>query len=130
MLNVMGIFRRFEGLSESEEKLHAQEVRVWVGSVPGVEQIAECRPRTRVKVAGLVESIKVVPSDTCPRLEIQIFDGTDQITGVWIGRRHIEGIDLGQGVVLEGTMQRSSKDILEIINPAYELLPPQPATPA
>lgn len=56
-------------------------------------------------------------------LEIQVYDGTDEVTAVWLGRRKIPGIDLGSGLILEGTIGRFRDDRLKMINPAYELLP-------
>ncbi|MFN2610906.1 MAG: DNA-binding protein, partial [Actinomycetota bacterium] len=92
----MGFFKRFgERLTESPEQFHAQQIRGWCGTIFGVDQIAECRPRTRRRVAGVVESIKVIPRSDTSTLEIEIYDGTDTIVGVWFGRRKIPGVDLG-----------------------------------
>lgn len=119
----MGVFKRFgERLSETPEQLAAQETRAWCGEIQDVEQIAECRPRTRRRVAGVVESIKVIPRRDTSILEIQIYDGTDRIYGVWFGRRKILGIDLGKRIILEGTVSIVQGDRLRIINPGYELI--------
>ncbi|MGH2732035.1 MAG: OB-fold nucleic acid binding domain-containing protein [Actinomycetota bacterium] len=116
----MGFLKR---LGLDEDRLRAQEIRSWAAKVPGVDQIAVCRPRSRARVVGIVQSIKVIPQEDTTRLEVQIFDGTDEITGVWFGRRRIPGIDLGKGLVMEGTIGNSRKRILEILNPEYQLLP-------
>ncbi|MGH2768845.1 MAG: OB-fold nucleic acid binding domain-containing protein [Acidimicrobiales bacterium] len=116
-------FKRLDRLSEPDEHLHSQEVRNWVSRVPGVEQVAVVRPRTRARVAGIVQSIKVVPQQETSRLEVEVYDGTDEITGVWWGRRRILGIELGRGIILEGTIGRADGRGLQMINPAYELLP-------
>lgn len=120
----MGVFKRFgERLSETPEQLQAQETRAWCAEIVGVEQIAECRARTRRRVAGVVESIKVIPRRVTTTLEIEIYDGTDHIVGVWYGRRKIPGIDLGKRLILEGTIAVvDGGDRLQIINPAYELI--------
>lgn len=119
----MGIFKKFgERLSETPEQLQAQEVRVWCSEIEAVDQIAVCRARSRRRVAGVVESIKVVPRQDTSILEVQIYDGTDRITGVWFGRRKIPGVDLGQRLILEGTVAIFHGDTLQIINPSYELL--------
>lgn len=119
----MGILKRVgEKLSTTPEQHQAQEIRNWCGEVIGVEQIAVCRPRTYRRVAGIVESIKVIPRTHTTTLEIQIFDGTDTIVGVWLGRRKIPGIDLGQRIILEGTIGIFKDTTLQIINPAYELI--------
>lgn len=118
----MGFFKRL-GEPPSEEQLRAQEVRTQVGAVAGVEQIAICRPRSRAKVCGIVQSIKVLPREATTTLEVQIYDGTDEITGIWYGRRKIPGIELGKCLVLEGTIGKiRGSTALQIINPAYELV--------
>lgn len=120
----MGLFKRVgERLNETPEQFQAQEIRLWCGEIPGVEQIAECRPRTRRRVAGIVESIKVIPRQDTSILEVHIFDGTDEITGVWYGRRKIPGIDLGERLILEGTVSTTDRKGLRIINPSYEIVP-------
>ncbi len=91
--------------------------------VKGVEKISRCKPRTRKKVVGVVESIKLVPRDFGHSLEVQIYDGTDRIIGEWLGWRTIPGIDLGTRMVMEGTVGTFGDGTLRIINPAYELLP-------
>lgn len=121
---LMNIIRRLgERLSEHPEHLRAQETRSWCAQVSDVEQIAVCRPRTRVRIAGRVQSIKLVPRMNTSSLEVQIWDGTDEVTAIWLGRKKIPGIALGRGLVLEGTIGRYRGDVLSMINPAYELLP-------
>lgn len=112
-----------KGLSETSDEIHAQQTRKWCQEVEGVEDVTNCNERTRRKVAGVVESIKLVPSQFSNTLEVTIFDGTDRITGVWLGRKSIPGIDLGTHLTLEGTVGRFDEGPLRIINPAYELLP-------
>lgn len=109
-------------LGDTPEQLHAQHTRQWCREVDGVEEVAECREGTRRRVVGEVESIKLVPSEHSNTLEITVYDGTDRIVGVWLGRRSIPGIDLGSHLVLEGTVGRFAPGPLRIINPAYELL--------
>lgn len=124
----MGLLKRLtESLSEGPDQLRAQEIRNWCREIDNIEQIGVCRPRTHARVAGRVQSIKVNPRGSTVTLEVQIYDGTDQITGVWFGRRKIPGIDLGRGLILQGTIVRSRTDVLQLINPAYELMPSEPA---
>ncbi len=119
----MSFISRFgQKLTETPEQLHAQETRAWCGEIAEVQQITECRARTRRRVAGVVQSIKVVPRINTSTLEVLIYDGTDQLVGIWYGRRRIPGIDLGRRVILEGTISTFNSDTLQIINPAYELI--------
>ena len=120
----MGIFDRLGSrLTQSSEQIHAQQTRALCSKVGGVEQIAACRPRTRQKVVGVVESIKLVPRDYGHSLEVQIYDGTDRLVAEWLGTRTIPGVDLGTWMLLEGTIGNFGDSMLKMINPAYELLP-------
>lgn len=121
----MGILKKLgQRLSEHPDHLRAQGIRTQCGRIDGVEQIAVIRPRTKARVVGVVQSIMVVPRGPGRySLEVQIYDGTDEVTAVWLGRRRIAGIDLGSGLILNGTIGRFGDDRLKMINPAYQLLP-------
>lgn len=122
----MGILEKLGArLTESPEQIRAQEIRRFCGDVQAVQQIAECRPRFLAKVVGIVESIKYDPGDSLPRLEVRVYDGTDEIVGVWFGRKEIKGIRLGRPLLLRGTIVGGGTDRLQMMNPSYELLPPE-----
>lgn len=110
-------------LSETSDQILAQRTRDWCRDIEGIEEVADCRERSRRRVAGVVESIRLIPSEFSNTLEVTLFDGTDRIIGVWLGRKAIPGIDLGTHLKLEGTIGRYDSGPLRIINPAYELLP-------
>lgn len=120
----MGILQRLGSkLTAHPDQLRDQEVRAFCGGLPGVEQIAAIRPRQRTRLAGIVQSIKVIPRGSTAILEIEIDDGTDQLIGVWYGRREIPGIALGRPLIVEGTtMKTYDRDSLYMINPAYHLV--------
>jgi OB-fold nucleic acid binding protein len=120
----MGLFKRLgERLAAPPEQLRAQEIRKWCDEINDVEQIGICRSRHRARVAGIVQSIKVVPRDSSCSLEVQIYDGTDEVVGIWFGRRRIPGIELGRGLILKGVLGHYGRGPLTLINPEYELLP-------
>lgn len=118
----MTIFHHLDHLDETEE-LHKQETLEWCSEIPGVDRAEDCRERSRKRIAGIVESIRLIPTSTSNTLEVTIFDGTDRIVGVWLGRKSIPGVNLGSHVILEGTVGSFRSGPLQIINPAYELLP-------
>ena len=95
-----------------------------VGRVPGCEPIAACAARQRRRVAGIVESIKLVPRPDTMRLEITISDGTGEISGVWFGHHKIGGLELGERVAFEGMIGSPGAGKLEILHPTYQLLGP------
>jgi hypothetical protein len=119
-MGVMGIFQR---ISAPPDQLRAQEVRKSCRPIERVQQIAECRTRSRPRVAGVVQSITIDPRTQPPTLRVEIYDGTEEIVGVWYGRREIPGVALGHPLVLEGTVRRNIEGGFEIMNPAYELVP-------
>jgi RecG-like helicase len=119
----VGFLQRLgQRLTEPPERALAQKVRAFCDQVGGVDQIGMCRPRTHVKVAGKVQSIKLVPNGSTSTLEMRVYDGTDEIVAVWFGRRKIPGVVLGSGIVLEGTLTRMRGHAWQIINPAYQLV--------
>jgi translation initiation factor 2B subunit (eIF-2B alpha/beta/delta family) len=120
----MGLLGRLgKRLSESSDEIHAQTTREWCASIEGVESISSCGPRTRTRVVGVVESIKLVPTAFGHSLEVQIYDGTDRAVAVWLGTRSIPGIDLGSSLILEGVIGKYGASGLKVINPAYQLVP-------
>lgn len=100
----------------------SERAKAILGDVPGCEAIGDLRPRHRGRVAGIVESIKLVPRPDTIRLEITISDGTGEISGVWFGHHRIGGLDLGERVMFEGTVGSPSPGKLEILHPTYQLL--------
>jgi hypothetical protein len=120
----MGLLQKIGArLTADPDQIRDQEVRSFCTQLHDVAQIAEVRPRTRTRLVGIVQSIKVIPRGTTSILEIEIFDGTDSLLGVWYGRREIPGIALGRPVILEGTtMKTPDRSTLYMINPAYHLV--------
>lgn len=96
--------------------------RVTVGQIDGYEPISACRIRQYNRVAGVVESIKLVPRPDTVRLEITISDGTGEVSGVWFGHHKIAGLDLGERVMFEGMLGSPGAGKLEILHPTYQLL--------
>jgi RecG-like helicase len=117
----MGLRRR-SNHSRGDGAVAAQRAKAILGEVPGCEAIGECRARRRGRVAGIVESIKLVPRPDTIRLEITISDGTGEISGVWFGHHRIGGLDLGERVMFEGTVGSPGAGKLEILHPTYQLL--------
>lgn len=111
-------------LTASAERLDAAELR------EAVEE-RSCRPLRElqkgelVEVVGRLRSVVYTPSETVPTLDAQLFDGTDTIDLVWLGRRRIAGIEPGRRVLARGRVG-DHDGRLAIYNPWYELLTPNP----
>jgi len=113
---VRRFFRRF---TASEAELEAEELQrdaAESGSTP-------CRDAHRgqmVSVTGRLRTVVYTPRTTLPTLEAELYDGSDLVTLVWLGRRHIPGIQPGRAMTARGRVAvRDNRKV--IYNPFYEL---------
>ena len=121
-MGVLDPFRRFfRRMAESDEQRYAEEIQGWCSGVPGTTRIAEAPTRQRVKLAGVVRRITVRPLEGHESLEALLFDGTGEVTVVWMGRRAIPGLNLGTRLVVDGLLaeQRGER---RVVNPAFEFV--------
>lgn len=88
----------------------------------GVSTIATCQPGDPVDIVGTVHSVTVLPRTHAPRFEIQVYDGTGVMNVVWLGRRHMNGIEPGRRIVIHGRLT-CTNDRPVVFNPRYELKP-------
>jgi len=116
---IAGVQRFFHRMAESDEQRYAEEIEAWASNIPGSVRIRDAATRTRVKLAGVVRRITVVPLEGHEALEVLVYDGTGEITVVWMGRRSIHGLTLGTRLVVEGMMaeQRGER---RLVNPSFE----------
>jgi RecG-like helicase len=116
----MGAVQRFfRRMAESDEQRLAEELRDWAATVEGTVRIADAPQRKRVKVAGMVRRITVRPVEGFEALEAVVYDGTGEITAVWLGRRSIPGLLLGSRLVLKGVVGRE-RGSMRMVNPEFE----------
>jgi hypothetical protein len=83
--------------------------------------IASLTYRTRARIAGRVRSMRIQPWAGVATLECTVVDGTGGIVVVFLGRRHVAGIQCGSQLVAEG-MVGESGGRLALLNPEYWLL--------
>ena len=88
--------------------------------------IADVQYRQHARVAGRIHTMRVQPHGGVASLECTLVDETGGITLLFLGRRSIPGIKVGARIVVEGTVGED-RGHLAILNPAYEILPDQPA---
>lgn len=116
----MGLFRRWSNrLSETDEERLALQVREWAATVDGAVRIDEAPVRQRLKLAGVVNRLSVVPGQGVDSLEAVVTDGTGEVTAVWTGRRAIPGLYLGTRLILEGVLVKAPNG-RRLVNPAFE----------
>ncbi|GII62655.1 hypothetical protein Skr01_27400 [Sphaerisporangium krabiense] len=113
-----GFFRR---LTTSRAEQEAEELKEDLDQY-GATPIASCAQRRRFCVAGTLRTVTLRPRGGVPSLEAELYDGSDVVDLVWLGRRKIVGIEPGRVVRAEGLV--SVQDGRKVMfNPRYELLP-------
>jgi hypothetical protein len=111
--------RLLRRMSESDEERLAAEVRDWAQQVPGTVRIGEAQVRSKAKLAGIVRRITILPVEGLEALEAVLWDGTGEVTAVWLGRRSIPGLALGSRLVVEGVLGAERGD-RRVVNPTFE----------
>lgn len=89
--------------------------------VAGALSISEAPDRQPVTLRGNLRTVTVMPRGGVPTLEADLDDGTGVITLVWLGRRHITGIDAGRAITVSGRIGRHDGRRI-LYNPRYELM--------
>jgi hypothetical protein len=118
----MSWLRRFVNrLTQSDEERLSEELRCWAETLPGTVRIADAPLRSRVKVAGMVRRIRILPVEGFEALEVMLSDGTEELSARWLGRRSIPGLVLGSRLMVEGVLGRE-QGVRRIVNPTYEFV--------
>jgi hypothetical protein len=99
---------------------HARELRETTRA-GRCDLIADCADRTPVRLRGTLRTVTLRPRGGVPALEAELFDGSDALVLVWLGRREIAAITPGRSVEVEGRIGRHGRDRI-IYNPRYTLL--------
>ncbi|MGH2634878.1 MAG: OB-fold nucleic acid binding domain-containing protein [Actinomycetota bacterium] len=119
-MGLLDPFRRFfRRMAESDEQRYAEEIGAWAARIPGTTRIRDAQARSKAKLAGVVRRITVKPLEGHESLEAVLYDGTGEVTAVWMGRRSIHGLNLGTRLVVEGLVaeQRGER---RLVNPLFE----------
>ncbi|MBQ1013972.1 OB-fold nucleic acid binding domain-containing protein [Micromonospora sp. M51] len=114
------ILQRF---TASEAEIEAQELRRESAECGGIPA-QQCSRGLMVSVAGRLRTVVYTPRTNLPTLESDLYDGSDVVTLVWLGRRHIAGIEPGRHLTARGRVAvRDDRKV--IYNPYYELDSPK-----
>ncbi len=116
--------RRFlRRLVATEAELDAEELQRSTAA-SGCSPAGEVARGQRVSVSGRLRTVVYTPRTNLPTLEADLYDGSGVITLVWLGRRHIAGIEPGRQLTARGRVAvRDDRKV--IYNPYYELDPPR-----
>lgn len=114
-----GLRRFLRRLASSRAELEAEDLQKSSGE-EGTIPIAVCPERKRACVAGTLRTVTLRPRGGAPALEAELYDGSDVINLIWLGRRRIAGIEPGRRLRAEGLV--SLQDGRKVIfNPKYDL---------
>jgi RecG-like helicase len=108
-------------MAPSARTIEADELRSKFGSL-NTTLIADAPIAVRVRVGGTVRSLTLRCRAQVPALEVDLYDGSDALTLVFLGRRLIRGINPGRGLIASGRVTRRGSTLV-MYNPTYELLP-------
>lgn len=118
--NVGGLFKRIiHKLTSDVEDLDADDLSRDT-ELAGAQRACDCRCGEEVTMVGRLRSVEICPKDAMASLEAELFDGTEGVTLIWVGRRRIPGIEAGRRIKVRGRMAvRDGRKVL--YNPYYEL---------
>lgn len=109
------------GLARTESELEARALQenTWrLGGTP----IKDLVDRSEASVCGAIRSVTLRPRVNVPALVAEIYDGSQALNLVWLGRRRIGGIVPGTYLTVHGRVTYRH-GIPTIFNPAYEIRP-------
>ncbi len=86
----------------------------------GCQLISSQADRCMATIHGVLRSVTLRPIDGITALEVEVYDGSDSVTLIWLGRRKIEGVVAGRQLTAYGRIgMRGTTRV--IYNPRYEL---------
>jgi hypothetical protein len=119
-----GVFRRMmRRLTSDVEVLDADDLST-DAERSGAQRASECACGQEVTVFGRLRSVEFCAQDVDGNgkasMEAELFDGTEGVTLIWLGRRRIPGIEPGRTMRAHGRMAlRNGRKVL--YNPYYEI---------
>ncbi len=120
-LSVKGALPPLRRLTAGRDELHAEELQAEIEQT-AAQPIGDCGDREVVDVTGILRSVTLRPRGPSLTMEADLWDGTGNITLVWLGRRNIPGVEPGRRIVVHGRVAQIKGD-RTIYNPLYELQP-------
>src|SRR4051812_244373 len=91
-----GLFRR---LLASEEELQAEELQRDAEKA-GCTRVCDTRRGEQVSVTGRLRTVVYTPRTTLPTVAADLYDGSDMVRLIWLGRRNIPGIEPGRSMTV------------------------------
>lgn len=115
--------RLIRRLTASEAELDAEELQRGVAEA-GCVPLRGTERGDLVSISGRLRTVVYMPRTNLPTLEAGLYDGSELVTLVWLGRRRIAGIEPGRQLTARGRIAvRDGRRV--IYNPYYELEQPR-----
>lgn len=86
----------------------------------GLVAIKDAPSREIVTVQGTLRTVTLRPRGGVPALEAELYDGSDTITVLWLGRRRIAGVYPGRAIQITGRIGEYENNRI-MYNPRYDL---------
>lgn len=115
--------RAMRRLTSDDESLAAEDLQQEARQA-GATPIVACPERAKVTVQGTVKSVTLRPRAGVPALEVELYDGTDSVFVVWLGRRQLAGVHAGVTLSASGRVGRMGRR-RTMFNPVYRIVPPR-----
>jgi hypothetical protein len=112
--------RLVDRVTRTTEDLHSDSLRQ-ASTDQGAVHVGNLVPRSRATVVGEVRSVTLRPRAEVPALVVELWDGSDALHLIWLGRRRIPGVVPGIRLQATGRVSRH-RTMTTIYNPAYEIL--------
>lgn len=116
-----GVGRWLKKLTSDEGELEADSLSSEV-TASGAKPASDCCAGEKVEILGKVRTIELQPCESLAALIVEIYDGTDAVDLIWLGRRTIAGIEAGRTIRATGRMAMRGGH-KAMYNPTYQLMP-------
>lgn len=113
--------RWFSRLSKDNDQIDADLLTSSADAV-GAQHCNSCVQGQMVTVQGRLRTVDLKPAESLATLVAELYDGTDSVDLVWLGRRSIPGIEPGRTIKVRGRIGHHNGNKC-IFNPDYELRP-------
>ena len=116
-----GFRRALSRFVAPQHQVHAEQEReasVRLGGTP----IAQLALRQPAQICGTLRAVTLRPRAGVPALVAELYDGSGSLSVIWLGRRHIRGVEPGRRIRVQGLVTETS-GTRTIFNPRYELVP-------
>lgn len=109
-------------LTTDQDQVDAQVLSSEVEASTDACAAGVCRQGEKVTLLGRLRSVDLKPNDCLSALSAELYDGTDPVELIWLGRRSIRGIEPGRTLKVRGRIAvRNGSKVM--YNPEYELHP-------